>query len=112
MKVINLNKNTQICNNLKEANSLSDKLLGMIKKSNLGGLIFKTRFGVHTFFLKKSIDVVVLDKKLNVVKLATVKPNRLFFWNPKYNHILELPENTIKNNEITLGSKITTKNSD
>lgn len=106
MQMINKNKNLKLIGNLKEAVSLSDKLLGMLKKSNTRGLIIKTRFGIHTFFLKKPIDVAVLDKNLKVVKLATVKPNKLFFYDPKHNLILELPEGVIRKMRLKLGNLI------
>lgn len=104
MKIYNKSKDIEIHNNINEASTFSDKLLGMLKKSNLGGLIFKTRFGVHTFFLKNPIDVIILDKDYRVVKLATLKPNRFFFWNPKHNYVLELPEGTIKRTKIEAGN--------
>lgn len=60
-------------------------------------MLFKTRFGIHTFFLKESIDVVVLDRNFTVVKLKkNLKPNRLFFWDPKHLYLLELPKGTIE----------------
>ncbi len=94
---------------IKEARSFSDRLLGLLKKSNSGPLLFKTRFGIHTFGLKKEIDVIVLNLDKRVVKFATVKPNRLFFWNPKYNLILEFPKGGIKKNRIKINDLIMIK---
>lgn len=90
-----------ICKDLKEAKSLSDQLFGLIIKSNPRYMLFKTRFGIHTFFLKEPIDVLVLDKDYKIMHLReNVKPNSLVFWNPRYFNILELPKGTILKNKI------------
>ena len=60
-------------------------------------MLFKTRFGIYTFFLREPIDVVVLDRSFKVVKLKEdLKPNKLFFWNPVYPYIIELPQGHIR----------------
>lgn len=66
----------------------------------------KTRYGIHTFFLRESIDVIVLDHNLKVVKIGTVKPNNLFFWNPKHSLVLELPRGTIKKTKTEIGNHL------
>ncbi len=96
MIVKNLTKNTVISFDLKEAKTLLDQAFGLLKKSNPRSLLFKTRFGIHTFGLKKPIDILVLDKNYRVVKSTQVLQNSLFFWNPLYNLIIELPAGTIK----------------
>lgn len=106
MKIFNQTKGYFISKNIKEAVSFSDRFLGMLKKSNIGGSIFRTRFGVHTFFMKNPIDVIVLDNNFFVVKIATVKPNNLFFWNPKYSLVLELPKETIRKTKTEIGNYI------
>lgn len=93
----NLTAGTILTNDLKKVESFSDLALGLLKTSNPRALLFKTHFGIHTFFLKDEIDIIVLGQKNQVVKLKSgLKPNRLFFWNPKYSLSLELPKNTIK----------------
>ena len=67
--------------------------MGIDKKA----LVFKTRFGIHTFFLKLPIDVIVLDKnKKAVIIKRSLKPNRIFFWNIMYDTVVELPKNSIQ----------------
>lgn len=93
-----------VIRDLKEAKTFTDRFLGLLRPSNPRSLLFKTRFGIHTFGLKESIDIVVLDDKYNVVKLGEfIKPNRLFFWNPKYNLVLELPKGTIAKSHTKIG---------
>lgn len=103
MKIVNLSKKTIISENVKEGKNFSDKILGLLRKSNPGSLMFKTRFGIHTFFLKVPIDVIVMDQNFEVVKLTNVKPNKLFFYNPKYFYVLELPKGSIKKSKTQTG---------
>ena len=72
-------------------------------------MLFKTRFGVHTFFLKEPVDIIVLGNNSQVVKAKTVNPNSLFFYNPFHITVLELPKNTIKNAQTTIGDRIEIK---
>lgn len=98
----NTTKGTILSKDLKEVKTIIDKSLGLLKKSNSKSLLFKTRFGIHTFGLKNPIDVLVLDPNFKVVKLKeNLKPNTLFFWNPKYNLVIELPAKTIKKTKTT-----------
>lgn len=107
MIVKNLTQETIISTDCKGAKSLEDQVLGLLKKSNPRSLLFKTRFGIHTFGLRDEIDVLVLNQQRRVVKLATVKPNFYFFWNPKYNLVIELPKGAIKKSKTKLGDLIT-----
>lgn len=106
MRVVNQSKNTSLSDNLKGANSFSDRIFGLLKKSNPRCLMFKTRLGVHTFFIKNPIDVIVLDVDFKVVKRGMVKPNNLFFWNPKHSLVLELPRGTIKKTKTEIGNHL------
>lgn len=91
------NKGKIICKDLKIAKSLLDRIFGLLIKSNPRSMLFKTRFGIHTFFLKEPIDVAVLDGNSKVVKIKqNLKPNRLYFWNPLNPWVLELPQGSIK----------------
>ena len=104
MVIKNLTKNKVITKDAKFAEFIIDKSLGLLKKGSPKTLIFKTRFGIYTFFLKEPIEIVVLDKDLKVVKLKeSLKPNRLFFWNPKYFWIIELVSGSINKSKIQKG---------
>jgi uncharacterized membrane protein (UPF0127 family) len=87
--------------------SIISKSIGLIGQQRPKPLIFTTRFGIHTFFLKFPIDVLILDKNMKVVKVKrSLKPNRFLFWNPMHDFVVELPErasnNTNKGDRITL----------
>ncbi len=102
MIVKNLTRKTIIAKDLKEAKTWEDLTLGLLKKTNPRSLMFKINSGIHTFGLKEAIDVTVIDQQNKVRKLAVVKPNSVFFWNPKYNLILELPKGTIQKSKTKL----------
>lgn len=97
MRLKNTSTGKIICKDLKIASSFFDRMLGLLIKSNPRSMFFKTRFGIHTFFLIEPIDVLILDRSFRVVKIKrNLKPNSLFFWNPIYPHIIELPQGHIK----------------
>lgn len=94
MRLINKTTGQTITNNLKIAASLIDVSLGLLKEPKGTAMLFKTRWGIHTFFMKYPINVVILDKNMRVVQIKqNLKPNRIFFWNPIYSDIIELPLN-------------------
>ncbi len=102
----NVSKKTILASDLKFAESFIDRALGLLKQDNPRSLLFKTRWGIHTFFLKEPIDVIVLNQKKHVVIQKTVKSNRFFFWNPKFDTIIELPLGTIKRSKLKIGDKL------
>ncbi len=100
----NLTRKTVLATDLKIPTSVLDQTLGLLKKSQPRSLLLKTRFGIHTFGLKEDIDVAILDKDFKIVKLKeSLKPNSLFFWNPKYSLVIELPKETLKKTKTSLG---------
>jgi uncharacterized membrane protein (UPF0127 family) len=73
-----------------------DKITGLLGENEARTIVFKTRFGIHTFFLKSSIDLLILDDK-GVAKVAkSVKPNRIALWNIRYKTVIELPYKTLR----------------
>ncbi len=107
MKLVNKSRKQTLSNDLKEASGFLDRLFGLLIYSTFKALLFKTRFGMHTFFLKEPIDVLVLDKNFSVVKICkNLKPFSLFFWNPKYCWLIELPKNSLSQTDTKLGDKL------
>lgn len=93
---------------VKELKSLKDKTIGLINAKKAYPVLIKTRFGIHTFGLKFAIDVLILNKENQVVKLVeNLKPNRIFLWNPIFYKVIELPAGIIKEKRIRVGDKIT-----
>lgn len=89
------------------AKALQEKVLGLIGKTKPYPIFFKTRLGIHTFGVKFPLDILILDKNaiVRVVK-QPLKQRQLFFWNPFYDAVVELPEGTIKKKNINIGDKI------
>ncbi len=83
------------------------KIIGLIFADNPQAIFFTTRFGIHTFGLSYPIDVVILDdqNRVKVIK-PNLPPNKIFFWNPKYSQVVELPWGTINKQRIKVGEKI------
>jgi len=103
----NESRKTILFENYKLGKSFFDKAFGLLIPSNPRNMLFKTRFGIHTFFMKENIDLIVLDKKNRVVSLKiNVKPNRIFLWNPRFDTILELPNGTIKKSKTEIGDEL------
>lgn len=71
--------------------------VGLLGARNAYPVSFKTRWGIHTFFMKFAIDVVILNKENRVVGLCkNLRPFRIYLWNPAYSTVLELPSGTIE----------------
>jgi uncharacterized membrane protein (UPF0127 family) len=90
-----------------KAISFKEKTIGLIGKKKYYPLLIQTRTGIHTFFMTKAIDVIILDEKYRIRTLVqSLKPNRIFFWNPLYNNILECPSGTIEKLHLKNSEKL------
>ena len=69
MKIKNITKNTIITEKAVKATSFVAQTKGLLESSAPYALILSTRFGIHTFGMKFPIDVIILDKKLNVISV-------------------------------------------
>lgn len=106
MIVRNITRNTTISKDLKIASSFQDRMFGLLLKRNPRSLLFKTKFGIHTFFLKQSIDVLVLNSENEVIKGKTVNPNKIFIYNPRYDTVIELPQGSLRKSKTKIGDKL------
>ncbi len=80
------------------------KFFGLLTKDKAEPIVFKTHFGIHTFFLKFPIDLVVLSNEKKVVFVKeNIKPNRIVVWNIKYSLVIELPRGFIKKSNTKKG---------
>lgn len=78
---------------------------GLIGADPVYPVYFTTRLGIHTFGVLSPIDVLILDKNNRVVKVRKgLLPNRVFFWNPMYKNVIEMPAGTIVRKHISVGS--------
>lgn len=89
---------------VRKLTSLRQKIQGLIGKEQIEPIYFETRWGIHTFFVKKSIDVIILDQQGLVQKIKiNLQPNRIFIWNPVFYRVVELPAGTVKKQKIMQG---------
>ncbi len=102
-----MSTNQIITKNSQYLHSLKEKTLGLLDSNVSRVLIFKTRFGIHTFGMKQPIDVLILDSNHIVQKLRiALKPNEMFFWNPLFDVVIELPAGIIKHTKTKVGDQI------
>ena len=71
------------------------------------GLLLAPCNGIHTFFLKEPIDVVVLDKGGKVLRCHTnLRPYRVVWPSAKGRSVLELKAGTLEHAGISPGMRI------
>lgn len=106
MRLINQTKKRTISKDIYFARSFFDSTFGLILKSNRD-LHFKTRFGIHTLFMRHPIDIIVTDSKMTVVAVKkNLKPYRIFTWNPTYYNVYELKQGSIDRSETQIGDSV------
>lgn len=89
------------------ASSFTQRTLGLLNHRNSRTLIFNTRFGIHTFFMDKPIDIILLNKSRQIVKIKEgLFPNRFFFYHPRFSYIIEMPFGTIHKFSLAINDKI------
>lgn len=104
MTLYNSTRKTTLSRDLKKAFGFFDSILGLLNPLNPRSMLFKARLGIHTFFMKEAIDVIVMDKHFVVQKLRpSLKPFRVYFWNPTYPYVIELPSGTIAKSQTSKG---------
>jgi len=106
MNVIIKNKTNKniVAEDAIEAKSFTSKLFGLILEKKPKAMIFKSRFGIHSFFMKYKIDLIIADGVGRIVKIKVgLMPNNIFLWNPRYSTIIELPEGSIESSKTKVG---------
>lgn len=102
----NISKNTIVSKDYSYKTGLS-KTKGLLFNKTAKTLVFKTGFGIHTFFMKFPIDLMILNNKMKVVFIKEhIKPNRVIFWNPKYTLVVEMPQGSISKSKTSPGDII------
>lgn len=82
-------------------------VVGLMGKKHFKAVYFETRWGIHTFFVRFPIDIVILDRNNTICVLkCNLLPNRVFAWNPKYNRVLELQGGFIQANNLKRGERV------
>ncbi len=90
--------------NIVYCTSLKSRFLGLMFKKNISEMCFPKCHAVHTFFMKKNIDIVMTDKENKIIAIyKNVSKNKIISNKKAYN-VYELPINKYK---VKLGMKIT-----
>lgn len=104
MIVINTNRSTLLGEDIPIARTFDDEAKGLLGAAEGSSIFFKTRWGIHTFGMNFPIDCLVMSDKLEVKSIReNIKPNRFFFWSPKYKNVLELPAGTVSKTGTIVG---------
>ncbi len=91
----------------KSAHTFLERLFGLLNPKNPRIMVFHTHFGIHTFFMKTPIDVILLNDTNTVVKLKSfLKPNKFFLYHPQYSTVIEMPKGAIHKYRIKINDKI------
>lgn len=92
---------------VKYLKSFLGKSIGLLASGKAEPVLLKTRTGIHTFGMSFPIDILILDNHKTVVKLKeNLNPNSLFFWNPVFETVIELPGGYIRKKGIEKGTKL------
>ena len=96
MNIIKGNKSLEI----KTYNNFLKRLKGFMFKKNINYCIcFPNCNSIHTFFMKKSIDVIMTDKNYNILYIfKDLKPYKIILPKKKVYYTFELPTNYFKFN--------------
>ena len=92
--------------NLDIADTFYKRLIGLMGKRNINkGMFFHKTRSIHTFFMKDSIDIIMINKNNIVIYIGkNISKNKIIIKKEAY-HTIELPKNSIKN--ICIGDKLT-----
>lgn len=92
---------------VRKLSTFIEKTKGLMFSESKDVVYMETRFGIHTFFLKGPIDVVILDRDFYIRKIrGDLKPGRVLFWNPKYFRVIEFPLKAKLPKGLEVGKKL------
>ena len=107
MQMRNETKNVILSEDVLILKTLMKKAKGLIDINEAKAAFFKTRWGIHTFGMKWPLDCLILDNLGNVKRIKkNLVPNRIFFWLPIWNGVVELPAGKITETKTEIGDKI------
>ncbi|MFZ5967139.1 MAG: DUF192 domain-containing protein [Bacillota bacterium] len=110
MKLINLDNGQVLASQIKEANTFSQRLKGLMFTKNLPGdwgLRIQPCRGIHTFFMQYNIDVLHLDSNQRVVLIEeNISPGKVGKTTPATVEIVELNAGKIRETETKMGHSL------
>jgi uncharacterized protein len=110
MRLMNKTRATTIGMHIAIAQTCLTRLVGLAGRRQLNagcGLLIQPSSGIHTFGMRFAIDVVALNRSLQVVKLwPALPPFRSTGISLKIHSVLELPAGQIRNCQIEVGDQL------
>ncbi len=110
VQIFNVAKGAVIARQAKLTVSFGQRMKGLLGQDSLAAneaLILKPCSSIHTFFMRFAIDVLFLDKNMQIVRLIqNMPPNRLspIVWASKM--AIELPAGKISQTNTQVGDKV------
>ncbi len=105
-----------VADRVKVASTRVERAVGLLRHSHLEpgeGLWITPCRGVHTWFMRFSIDVVAMDEHGVVVDaVSMLKPWRMRLPRPGEHSVLELPAGTLLSTPVQLGQTIRFEDAD
>ena len=109
--VRNVTRGSVLGDRIRIADTSLTRLFGLLSRSGLSageGLWIQPSSGVHTFFMRFTIDVVGLDRERKVVKLwPNLVPWRVTSVSMKLHNVIELPAGAIASTGTSLDDTVT-----
>ena len=113
VQIVNLTKGVVIAQQAELAASLGQRMKGLLGRKNLSAseaLILKPCSAIHTFFMCFPIDVLFVDKNMQIVKLIqNMSPNRLSPPILASQMVIELPAGKISQTATQIGDRLELK---
>ena len=110
VSVRNNNSGLLLGDHIRIADTSLTRLFGLLSKSGVSageGLWIQPSSGVHTFFMRFTIDVVGLDRDMQVIKLwPHLLPFRVTSVSTRLRSVIELPAGQISASGTKLGDKL------
>ena len=110
MNLRNVTRATTVGTRITIADTSLTRLIGLAGRRRLHagcGLLIRPSSGIHTFGMLFRIDVVALDKNLQILKLwHRLAPLRMTSINLATDSMLELPAGQIRNCQIKVGDQL------
>ena len=110
MIINNQTRNTTLTDQGKVADTFFTRLKGLLGSPPLQegqGLLLKNEKSIHTFFMSFSIDVLYIDKALQVIRIDyEMPPYRLGSFVKNAAYILELPAGMAKQTRTVVGDQL------
>ena len=92
---------------IKNANTFFKKLKGLMFVKDFNYILKIKCNGIHTFFMKLNIDVILTDKNNKILYIyRNVKPNKIILPKKNVKFTYEMPVDFIKNIKINETFKI------